>query len=123
MVLQILDLYLVHARVEDPDPPKVQARVDLDDLVAAMRSAMMAAVRRQHLQMVPETFSVRERMTQILDRVRSGEYVRIEEFFSVDEGRAGLVVSFLAILELVRDRILVVVQTEPFSPIHVKLTG
>ena len=38
------DLYLVYARVEDPDPPKVEARVDLDDLFVAMRSAMMAAM-------------------------------------------------------------------------------
>lgn len=114
------DLYLVHARVEDPDPPKVQARVDLDDLVAAMRSAMMAAARHQHLQMVPETFSVRERMTQILDRVRSGEYVALADFFTSEEGRKGLVVSFIAILELVRDGILTVAQNEAFSQIHVK---
>ena len=114
------DLYLVYARVEDPDPPKVEARVELDDLVAAMRSAMMSAARRQHLQMVPETFSVRERMTQILDRVRSGEYVALGDFFTSEEGRKGLVVSFIAILELVRDDILTVAQNEAFSQIHVK---
>ena len=114
------DLYLVYARVEDPDPPKVEAKVDLDDLVAAMRSAMMAEARRQHLQMVPETLSVRERMTQILDRVRSGEYVALGDFFTSEEGRKGLVVSFIAILELIRDGILTVVQNEAFSQIHVK---
>ena len=88
-----------------------------------MRDAMLRVEQHRNLQLVPETLSVRDRMNQVLTRVRSGEYVRIEEFFSVDEGRAGLIVSFLAVLELVRDRLLVVVQTEPFSPIHVKLTG
>ena len=115
------DLYLVYARVEDPNPPKEETPVDLEDLVTAMRSAMLSAARREHLQMVPETFSVRERMTQILERVRSGEYVSLQEFFSPDEGRKGLVVSFIAVLELVRDNVLAVTQNEPFAPIHVKV--
>jgi len=115
------DLYLVYARVEDPNPPKEETRVDLEDLVTAMRSAMLSAARREHLQMVPETLSVRERMAQILERVRSGEYVSLQDFFSPDEGRKGLVVSFIAILELVRDNVLAVTQNEPFAPIHVKV--
>ena len=117
------ELYLVQARIEDAEPLQDETVVDLSQLLSAMRDAMLRVDQRRNLQLVPETLSVRDRMNQVLTRVRSGEYVRIEEFFSVDEGRAGLVVSFLAILELVRDRILVVVQTEPFSPIHVKLTG
>jgi len=114
------DLYLVYARVEDPDPPKVETRVELDDLVAAMRSAMLSAARREHLHMVPETFSVRDRMGQILDRVRSGDYVALSDFFTSEEGRKGLVVSFIAILELVRDGVLTVAQNDAFSQIHVK---
>ena len=90
------------------------------DLVEAMRSAMRAAARRQHLQMVPETLSVRERMGQILERVRSGEYVAIGDFFTPEEGRMGLVVSFIAVLELVRDGILSVTQSGEFAPIHVR---
>ena len=46
--------------------------------------------------------------------------MRFEELFSAQEGKLGLVVSFMAILELVRDDMLVVVQNEPFAPIHVK---
>ena len=117
------ELYLVQARIEDAEPVQDETIVDLSQLLSAMRDAMLRADQRRNLQLVPETLSVRDRMNQVLTRVRSGEYVRIEEFFSVDEGRAGLIVSFLAVLELVRDRLLVVVQTEPFSPIHVKLTG
>jgi segregation and condensation protein A len=82
---------------------------------------MLSAARREHLQIVPETFSVRERMTQILERVRSGEYVSLQDFFSPDEGRKGLVVSFIAVLELVRDNVLAITQNEPFAPIHVKV--
>ena len=117
------ELYLVQARIEDAEPVQDETIVDLSQLLSAMRDAILRVDQRRNLQFVPETLSVRDRMNQVLTRVRSGEYVRIEEFFSVDEGRAGLIVSFLAVLELVRDRLLVVVQTEPFSPIHVKLTG
>ena len=59
-------------------------------------------------------------MTSILDRVKGSGYIRLEELFTVAEGRAGLVVSFIAILELVRESMLVVVQNEPFAPIHVQ---
>ena len=117
------ELYLVQAPIEDAEPVQDETIVDLSQLLSAMRDAILRVDQRRNLQLVPETLSVRDRMNQVLTRVRSGEYVRIEEFFSVDEGRAGLIVSFLAVLELVRDRLLVVVQTEPFSPIHVKLTG
>ena len=117
------ELYLVQARIEDAEPVQDETIVDLSQLLSAMRDAILRVDQRRNLQLVPETLSVRDRMNQVLTRVRSGEYVRIEEFFSVDEGRAGLIVSFLAVLELVRDRLLVVVQTEPLSPIHVKLTG
>ena len=114
------DLYIAYARIDDPDPPKIESRVDLNDLVAAMKAAMLSAHRRQHLQLVPETFSVRDRMSRIMNRVRSGEYVDLKEFFDPDEGRMGLVVSFIAVLELVRDGVLIVIQNDPSAPIHVK---
>ena len=92
------DLYVAYARIDDPDPPKIESLVDLDDLVEAMKVAMLSAHRRKHLQLVPETLSVRDRMGRIMERVRSGEYVDLKEFFDPDEGRMGLVVSFIAVL-------------------------
>ena len=89
------ELYLVQARIEDDESLQDETVVDLSQLLSAMRDAMLRVDQRRNLQLVPETLSVRDRMNQVLTRVRSGEYVRIEEFFSVDEGRAGLVVSFL----------------------------
>jgi segregation and condensation protein A len=55
-----------------------------------------------------------------MERVRSGEYVDLKEFFDPDEGRMGLVVSFIAVLELVRDGVLIIIQNDPGAPIHVK---
>ncbi|HHZ72399.1 MAG TPA: SMC-Scp complex subunit ScpB [Gammaproteobacteria bacterium] len=111
------DLYVAYARIDDPDPPKIESLVDLDDLVEAMKVAMLSAHRRKHLQLVPETLSVRDRMGRIMERVRSGEYVDLKEFFDPDEGRMGLVVSFIAVLELVRDGVLIIIQNDPGAPI------
>ncbi len=114
------DLYIAYARVDDPDPPKVESLVNLNDLVEAMKVAMLGAHRRKHLQLVPEALSVRDRMSRIMDRVSSGEYVDLKEFFDTEEGRMGVVVSFIAVLELVRDGVLIVVQNDLSAPIHVR---
>jgi len=115
------DLYLAYARVEDPEPPIVEVKVELNELMDAMRRAMTTADRRRHLQVTREVLSVRERMVQILDQVKHGEYARIEDFFKPEEGRMGLVVSFIAILELVRDSLLIITQHENLAPIYVTL--
>jgi segregation and condensation protein A len=59
-------------------------------------------------------------MTSILKRLQSEDYIRFEELFLPEEGRLGVVVTFIAILELFRDDMLVVVQSQPFAPIHIK---
>jgi len=115
------DLYLAYARLEDPTPQKIETKVELNDLIEAMRSAMILAERHRHLKITREVLSVRDRMVQILDQIKTGEYARIESFFSVEEGRMGLVVSFIAILELVRDGLLRFTQNKDLAPIYVKL--
>ena len=115
------DLYLAYARVEDPKPHAVEAKVDLTDLMDAMRRAMTTAERRRSLHVTREVLSVRDRMVQILDQVKTGEYKRIEDFFSVGEGRTGFVVSFVAILELVKGGLLTITQNENLAPIYVRL--
>ena len=115
------DLYLAYARVEDPKPHGVEAKVVLTDLMDAMRRAMTATERRRSLHVTREVLSVRDRMVQILDQVKTGEYKRIEDFFSADEGRTGFVVSFVAILELVKGGLLTITQSKNLAPIYVRL--
>ena len=115
------DLYLAYARVYDPNKKKPETQVELADLVKAMHRAMTLSERRRSLQITREALSVRERMTRILSQVKTGEYIRLETFFSSDEGRMGLVVSFIAILELVSDGMLKFTQNENLAPIYVKL--
>lgn len=114
------DLFTVFAKFDDSDPPVPEVIVTLSDIAAAFQNAMLTASRHQHFTIEREGFSVRERMTQILDRMRSSEYLRLQDILDPEEGRAGLVVSFIAILEMVREDLIAVVQNEPFAPIHIK---
>ena len=67
-----------------------------------------------------EPLSVRERMSVILDRIDAEDFTNFHELFTVQEGRAGVIVTFLAILELIRESLIEMVQNETNGPIYVK---
>jgi segregation and condensation protein A len=67
-----------------------------------------------------EVLSVRERMSLVLQRVNNTEFTVFDDLFDVSEGRMGVVVTFMAILELLKEHLLLIVQNEQFAPIHVK---
>ena len=114
------ELYLVGVGFDDPEPVKVESRASLNDLVSAFRNIIERSEMNRKFVIGKEGLTVREKMTHILDKIRTTRFLRFEDFFDPQEGKAGLVVSFMAILELVRDDMLVVMQNEPFAPIHVK---
>jgi len=99
-----------------PMPPEV----DLQDLIAAFQDVMKRASMYAHHHVQLESLSVRERMSSVLSKVNSTHFTRFADLFTVEEGRMGVVVSFLAILELVKESLLELTQSEPYAPIHVK---
>ncbi len=86
----------------------------------AFKEVMNRVKMRAHHHVEREPLSIRERMTEILDRLRTHEFLQFEELFTVEEGRAGVVVAFIAILELLKESLIDMVQTEPLAPIHVR---
>ncbi|MDD9885208.1 MAG: ScpA family protein [Gammaproteobacteria bacterium] len=118
------ELYLVGAEFDRADaaaaPPPQAA---LTDLASAFRAVLERSEQYRNWTIGRETLSVREKMTRILARIRRHRFVRFEELLLGAEGRAGLVVNFMAVLELVRDRTIVAVQNAPFAPIHLKGVG
>ncbi|MGQ9659532.1 MAG: segregation and condensation protein A [Thermochromatium sp.] len=94
--------------------------VDLGELLSALRAVLARAERFASHRIEREPLSLRERMSQVLDRLSSGGFARLTDLFAPSEGRQGLVVTFLALLELIRSSVLEVVQSESFAPIHVK---
>lgn len=110
------------AQVEPPsfERSRPPPEVGLDDLVDAMRAVLRRAEAHGHHLIQREPLSVRERMTAILDQVTSDRFVPFHALFAIEEGRLGVVVTFLAILELSRGALLELVQAESFAPIYVR---
>ncbi|MEN8107582.1 MAG: ScpA family protein [Pseudomonadota bacterium] len=100
-------------------PPEVQ----LPDLISALQDVMKRVEMYAHHQVKMESLSVRERMSSVLDRIRSRHFTSFADLFTVEEGRMGVVVTFLAILELSKESLVQITQAEPFAPIHVKAAG
>ena len=95
--------------------------VTLNDLQAAWLMLMKRARMTQHHKVRREELSVREHMANILRRLQGGMYVEFQDLLETGGGVAKLVVSFLAMLELAREKLVDITQREAFAPIHVKL--
>jgi segregation and condensation protein A len=95
--------------------------VQLASVLQAFRDVMRRAslVSSHHVQMEP--LSVRARMTRVLSLLETQAFVEFDALFNVDEGRKGVVVSFIAILELLKGAMIDIVQSGPLQPIHVRL--
>ncbi len=103
---------------ESAPPPDVPFDAILNAFQAVMRRASLYT----NHQVAHEALSVRERMTLVLERVSPDTFIEFTSLFDVKEGRVGVVVSLIAILELVRQKVLELVQAEICGPIHVKAT-
>lgn len=98
--------------------------IDIQELVMAFQDIIKRANAFQHHEISKERLSTRERMSQILEKLRNNrQFFPFEQLFDVSEGKAGVVVTFLAILELVKESMLDVVQASAFGVLHVKYKG
>src|SRR5262252_1795628 len=97
--------------------------VHVVDLQEAWRALLTRAKMTQHHRVTREELSVREHMSLILRRLAGGEFVEFIELFDTSRGVPLLIVNFLAVLELVREALIEVTQSEPFAPIYVKIAG
>ena len=96
-------------------------QVRTQDLIAAWQSLLMQARVTRHHKVTREELSVREFMSSILRRLQGRQFTEFTALFDVSKGVAVVVVSFLALLELVRESLIEVTQSEPYAPIYVKL--
>jgi segregation and condensation protein A len=114
------DVYPASAEGVENKVLRLPPEVDLQDLIGALREVMQRASMFAHHHVQREPLSVRERMSHVLSRVQSGRFIRFIDLFPVEEGRMGVVVTFLAVLELARESLIELTQAEPFAPLHVK---
>lgn len=95
-------------------------QVEIKDLLAAFRDVVNRAEQFASHHVEREPLSVRERMVSVLEKISAEEFTSFYDFFNASEGRMGVVVSFLAILELIKESLIELVQSEPYAPIYVK---
>jgi segregation and condensation protein A len=115
------DLFCVHAEIPPGHLRRIPPEVDLREVLIALRGLLARADLFTSHRVEKESLSLRERMSLVLERVRVGCFVRFTDLFDLTEGRAGVVVTFLALLELIKAATLELVQAEPFAPIHVRM--
>jgi segregation and condensation protein A len=95
--------------------------VSVDDLRSAWADILRRAKLHQHHHISREQLSVREYMGIVLRRLQGVRFVEFHELFDVRRGTPVLVVTFIAMLELARERLLELTQAEAFAPIYVRL--
>ena len=114
------DFTTVEAYVEDKTVVRVPPTVELREILAALKDVMGRAELFSRHSISAEPLSVRERMSRILNALLENPYIEFHRLFDPEEGRMGVVVSFLALMELTREQLVDMIQNEPFGQIYVK---
>jgi len=117
------DFFPAKAHVDEIEVEKPLPNLALQDLIFAFQDVLKRATLSAHHQVARETLSVRERMTHILTKLSGDRFIAFTDFFNISEGRMGVVVTFIAVLELFRNSVIELVQSEPFAPIHIRATA
>ncbi len=114
------DTAVAGAHMPEYEVTRLPPPVELREMLLALRDVMKRAELFGRHAVRRETLSVRERMGDVLATLGDGKFHDFTALFSVEEGRLGVVVTFLAILELAKEQLLDIVQEKPCEAIYVK---
>jgi len=114
------DTWLGSAEPPDLNRARPDPDVDMRELLLALGEVLRRADMFESHHIQREALSTRERMSDILEKLSGRQFVPFVALFSAKEGRLGVVVTFLAVMELIKESLVEIVQTENFGPIHVK---
>ncbi len=114
------DIFEASAKGPDLTVVKAQPDLELKELLLAFQDVLRRTDMFASHQIQREVLSVRERMTNVLAALNAESFTEFTTLFEYKEGRMGVVVTLLAILELIKESIIEIIQTEPFGPIYVK---
>ncbi|WP_300618960.1 ScpA family protein [Dokdonella sp.] len=120
MPRQERDFALAHVPVEEKNVVRLPPPVDLRELLLALKDVMKRAELYGHHAIRRDALNVRSRMTDVLNALGDGTFHRFENLFDASEGRHGVVVTFLAMLELAKEQLVEIVQEEALAAIYVR---
>jgi segregation and condensation protein A len=114
------EVFTAHAEPPDIKRSRPDPDVDMREILVALGEVLRRAEMYEHHHIQREALSTRERMSDVLEVLRDRQFVPFVSLFREEEGRLGVVVTFLAIMELIKESLVEIVQTDNFGPIHVK---
>jgi len=117
------DVWQASAELLELPSARSLPQITLQEVAIAFKEVALRAAMFAHHHVRREALSVRERMSNILSALSQGEFVQFAALFRPEEGRAGITVTFIAILELLREGMIDVLQTEAYAPLHVRAGG
>ncbi len=112
--------YVASAAAPSLQQERPLPEVALKELLMALKDVMKRVELNESHHIQKEGLSIRERMTEVLSKINQHNYTEFSQLFSYKEGKLGVVVTFIAVLELLRQSMIELVQTEPNQPIHIK---
>ena len=115
------DTFSVHVLPPDVEKVKIYPDVELKEITLALMSVIDRNMLFGDHVVMREVLSTRERMVAVLNRLRGSGFVPFLSFLIRNEGRMGVVVTFLALMELVKEALVELVQNEEYGSIHVKV--
>jgi len=114
------DVFVASAEAPERKVVTKMPDVTLKELLLAFHDVLKRAEMFSNLQMQREPLSVRQRMSEILTRIKTSNFTEFVDLFDPEEGRMGVAVTFIAILELLRETMIEVVQSDDYAPLHVR---
>ena len=117
------DVWSASAELTQGQQPRVLPQIALQEMLMAFKDVVARSEMFAHHHIQRERLSVGERMSDILAALRDGGFVAFAQLFRPQEGRMGVTITFVAILELMREGLIDIVQAQPYAPLHVRGTG
>ena len=114
------DSVVVHAEIGTHNVIRLPPPLELTELLLALKEVMHRAELFGRHAVKREALSVRQRMGELLSRLEGDTFCRFEDLFEPTEGRLGIVVTFLAMLELAKEMLIEIVQEAPLAPIYIR---
>lgn len=114
------DIHLASAEAPKLEREIPEPEVDLKEILQAFATVLRRSDLFEHHHIQRDSLSTREKMSQILLTISDNQFTPMLSLLRKDEGRMGVVVTFLAIMELIKEALVEIAQSEPFGPIHIK---